>query len=748
VTEIKLKEQEEQEKTSPGRGRPVQDLQKVIKLFLLQKEEGLQDPHQFLGLSTVKLLDSKKKKCIRLWRPGAKELFLEVEKQIVSARQVDSSGLFEVSVKDHVSPFDYRIFNQDGTLQFDPYVFLPTCSDLDVYLFKKGVHYEVYHFLGAHKVIHQGVEGVKFLLWAPDASGVSVVGDFNRWDGRLFPMRNLFSSGIWEIFIPGLQEGEKYKYEIRTKKNEILLKSDPYAFYQEVRPCTASRVFDVTSYQWKDEAWCKKRKEETLNRPINVYEVHLGSWKKRDGKFLSHEEMAKELSSYCRDMGYTHVELLPIMEHPLDESWGYQVTGFYAATSRYGTPREFQGFVDVLHQEGVGVILDWVPAHFPDDSFSLEMFDGKALYEYDDPKKAKHPHWSTKIFNYGRKEVANFLLGSALFWIDLMHVDGLRVDAVASMLYLDYGRKFGEWEANEYGGNHNLEAIEFLKHLNSIVQQKFPDRLMIAEESSSFTGVTHPLEENGLGFSLKWNMGWMNDTLSYFSKDPIYRKFYQNHLTFSLFYAFSEKFILVLSHDEVVHEKGSLLNKMPGDLWQKIANLKLLYSYSLCHPGKKLFFMGTELAGFDEWDESKELNWTLLDDPMREKFHQFIKDSNHFYLKERALWERDFHWDGFSWVSFLDSDSGVISYLRKAKDRDLFCLHHFTPIVRENYFFPLSHLRSIQEIFSSDYADYGGSGVKNEKKNIILKKNEEGEVIGFFATLAPLSTQIFEVQFE
>jgi 1,4-alpha-glucan branching enzyme len=536
------------------------------------------------------------------------------------------------------------------------------------------------------------------------------------------------SSGIWELFVPGIAPGEKYKFEIKTQAGDIRVKSDPFAFFFELRPNTASIAFDLNEYVWKNGRW------KGATGPMNVYEVHLGSWRNYGAEFPNYRDIAVDLAKYCRQMGYTHVELLPIMEHPLDESWGYQVSGFFAATSRYGTPQDFQYFVDHMHQEGIGVFLDWVPAHFPTDDFALNRLDGTALYEHDDPRKGIHPHWHTAIFNYGRKEVSNFLIASALFWLEKMGVDGLRVDAVASMVYLDYGRRAGEWIPNPDGSNFNTDAIEFLKHLNSVVHERVPHALMIAEESSSYANVTHT---DGLGFDLKWNMGWMNDTLRYFSKDPIYRKHHQNELTFSLLYAFSEKFMIVLSHDEVVHGKRSMLGKMPGSDWQKFANLRLLYSYLICNPGKKLTFMGLEIGQWDEWDCKGFLQWDLLQYPLHQGLFHFVQQMNLFYLQNPPLWEQDFSWEGYEWIDFSDAERSVISYLRKGGQGRLACVHNFTPEYRDRYLIPLKGAACVTEIFNTDSASFGGSG----------KQNGDIEVTGegFIIALAPLATMIFRV---
>lgn len=686
------------------------------------------DPHRFLGLHNQE---------IRLWRPGASAIYLEVLGQTREARKLSEEGLFVYSLEKKIGPLDYRIYHQSGKLCFDPYVFLPTIGELDLFLFNKGCHYELYKFLGANIKTFDGVEGTSFAVWAPNAKRVSLVADFNHFDGRLSPMRSLGASGIWELFVPGISQGEKYKFEILTKTDQLLIKSDPVAFYSEMRPNTASVVADLNAYSWKDDGWIKHRKHLPLDRPFNVYEVHLGSWKKESHHFPGYRQIADELGAYCKRMGFTHVELLPVMEHPLDESWGYQVTGFYSVTSRYGTVSDFQYFVDHMHALGIGVILDWVPAHFPMDDFALHRFDGTALYEHEDPKKGIHPHWQTAIFNYGRREVSNFLIASALFWVKQMHVDGIRVDAVASMLYLDYGRKEGEWIPNPDGSNYNLEAIEFLKHLNSVVHEREKGVVMIAEESSSYQGVTH---FEGLGFDLKWNMGWMNDTLRYIHRDPIFRKYHQNELTFSLLYAFSERFISVLSHDEVVHGKGSLLSKMPGPDWQKFANVRLLYSYMMGHPGKKLFFMGGELGQWAEWNCNSSLDWHLLQYPLHQGLAKMVEELNRLYLERDQFWEKDFDWTGYEWVDFADADRSVVSYLRKSSAKNpLLFVHHFSPEFYPDYGIPVKGVKKIVEIFNSDAEKYGGSGQINETIRIFDSHVE--------LRLSPLATMIIEVEF-
>jgi 1,4-alpha-glucan branching enzyme len=723
-----------------------QGCQIVDGVFLAEIEALTQgrhyNPHQILGLHPY--FDGKK--AIRLWRPGASEVFIEVKGQVHSMRSIHDAGFFELIVDGATVWSDYKVYHHNGALEHDPYAFWPTVGELDQYLFNQGVHYELYRMLGAQVTIHQGIKGVQFAVWAPSASSVSLVGDFNHWDGRINAMRSIGSSGVWELFVPGLEEGEKYKFEVRAAHGGLKVKADPMAFYSQLRPDTASVVYNIRNYQWEDTKWVEQRqKRQEHNEPMLIYEVHLGSWKKREGaEFMNYRTLAHELVDYCKEMGFNYVELMPIAEHPFDQSWGYQVTGFYSITSRYGTPRDFQYFVDTLHKNGIGVIIDWVPGHFPTDDFALARFDGTALYEHEDSRQGFHPHWSTYIFNYGRKEVANFLIANALYWAHMMHVDGLRVDAVASMLYLDYGREDGEWIPNQYGGKENLHAIEMLKHLNAIIHQKFPGFLMIAEESTAFAGVTTPACYDGLGFDIKWNMGWMNDTLRYFSKDSIYRRYHHNDLTFGLIYAFSEKFALVLSHDEVVHGKRSLLDKMPGDLWQKFANLRLLYSYMICQPGKKLLFMGGEFGQWNEWNCNHGLDWGLLQYETHQGLKQMVAEINKMYSAHEALWEQDFTPQGFEWINFGDYHNSVIAYRRKARNgKELICIHNFTPNYHEHYGIPLAGIGTIQEVFNSDAPHYGGSGKQNG--TIHANRDQDGAYVSFTLSLAPLATMIFQV---
>lgn len=701
------------------------------------------DPHSFLGLHTLTL----GKKIIRLWRPGASYLYIELFGEKIACHQLEGAGLFYLEVPEYTTPNDYKIYHHSGLLTPDPYTFLPTIGELDCYLFAKGVHYNLWKVLGGRLAEQQGHIGVKFSVWAPSAAAVALVADFNHWDGRVNPMRVLGTSGIWEIFIPGLSVGEKYKFEIRSQTGELFVKADPYAYATQLRPATASQIADIDSFAWQDAHWLEQRRARANTAvPINIYEVHLGSWKqKSDGSFLNYRELAQELVAYCRKMAFTHIELMPIQEHPLDESWGYQVSGFYAATSRFGSPADFQWLVNHCHANGIGVILDWVPGHFPTDAHSLGIFDGTALYEHADPRQGFHPHWHTYIFNFARHEVSNFLLANALFWLEAMHVDGLRVDAVASMLYLDYGRDSGEWIPNRYGTKENLDAIEFFKHLNSITHERQPGCLMIAEESTAFAGVSHPVMYGGLGFDMKWNMGWMNDTLRYFSKDMIFRSYQHDDLTFGLLYAFSEHFILPLSHDEIVHGKGSLLSKMPGDYWQKMANLRLLLSYRICQPGKKLLFMGAEIGQWNEWNCKTQIEWDLLKFPIHNGVATMVADINKLYLEHCALWERDFDYTGFEWVDFADRQNSVISYLRKSSKELLLCIHNFTPQYHPNYFVRLANLREISEIFNSDALRYGGSAKLCDRPKIC--HDDEGRACGVELAIAPLATMIFSVNF-
>ncbi len=644
--------------------------------------------------------------------------------QAIAMERGHSDGFFaaELAGRSEAPRYRLRVENHEGhSWEFvDPYAFGPVLTDFDLHLLGEGTHYRNYERLGAHLREHEGVRGVHFAVWAPNAQRVSVVGNFNHWDGRRHPMRSRGSSGIWEIFIPELVQGEVYKFEIKSQQNGYLVeKSDPYGFAAELRPQTASIVWDINGFEWHDDEWMAHRAErQALDRPMAIYEVHLGSWKRKvedGGGFLGYRELAEQLAAHLEHTHFTHIELLPITEHPFDGSWGYQPVGYYAPTSRHGTPEDFVYFVDYLHQKGIGVILDWVPAHFPNDVHGLGFFDGTHLYEHSDPRLGEHRDWGTKIFNYGRPEVRNFLLGNALFWLDRYHLDGLRVDAVASMLYLDYSRKAGEWVPNVFGGNENLEAIDFLKKLNELCHKEHPGILTIAEESTSWSGVSRPTYLGGLGFSLKWNMGWMNDTLRYIAKDPVFRKYEHGGLTFSLIYAFSENFILPLSHDEVVHGKRALLDKMPGDLWQKMANLRLLYGYMYGHPGKKLLFMGSEIAQWREWSHDASLDWHLLQWPDHQGILQLIRDLNTLYREQPALHQVDFDWQGYEWLELHDWENSVIAFLRRARDPNdaIVVACNFTPIPREDYRVGVPSGGFYREILNTDSEVYGGSNFGN-----------------------------------
>lgn len=690
------------------------------------------DPHRFLGLHT-----ENQNTVIRLWRPGVQDVEVEVFGKKMRAKE-ELDGLFILRVAKDIKPTDYRIVHPNGMHSFDPYAFDSVFGEMDCHFLNKGVHYHLYNVLGSRPIKYKGVQGTAFAVWAPNAKRVSLIAGYNKWNSRYQPMRRL-ESGVFEIFIPGVQQGETYKFEVEGEDGVIRKKADPFAKQSELRPKTASIVTDLQAFSWSDESWIEKQKKRGEAYPMNIYEVHLGSWKQTEAEFRNYRDLAHALCEYCLDMGYTHIELLPIMEHPLDESWGYQVTGFFSATSRYGTPQDFQYFVDHMHKNNIGVFLDWVPGHFPSDEFALAQFDGTSLYEYADPQKGFHPHWNTLIFDYEKPEVANFLIASALFWLDMFHIDGIRVDAVASLLYLDYGREPGEWVPNKFGGNHNLEAIEFIKHLNTIVHERYPYVLMMAEESTAFVGVTKSVQDKGLGFDLKWNMGWMNDTLHFFSKEPEYRHHHMRDLTFGFSYVFLENFLSVLSHDEVVHEKRSLIEKMPGNDWEKFANLRVLLSIALSHPGKGLLFMGGDIAQRTEWNCKGQVAWELLNEPAHRKHHGYMRELHFFYRKHEALWALAFSEKGFQWLDFRDEKNCVISYLRKSENKHLVCVHHFKADRVENYFIKLSNLAHVKEVFNSDDQKYGGTHAVNPE--ITWDKR------GFSFQLAPLATQFFEVSY-
>ena len=625
-------------------------------------------------------------------------------------------------------------------------------SDFDINLFKAGKHYRLYEKFGSHPLTVDGIQGTYFAIWAPSAKQVSVIGDFNYWNGKEHQLNVRWdASGIWEGFIPHVGKGNLYKYKIHSHHNGIVTeKADPYARRAEHPPKTASIIWD-DNYKWKDTQWMKKRKKHNaLDAPYSVYEVHLGSWKKQveEDRFLSYFELADELVNYVIDMNFTHVELMPIMEFPYDPSWGYQITGYFAPSSRFGYPEEFKYLVDKLHQNDIGIILDWVPSHFPEDAHGLGFFDGSCLYEHPDPRKGYHQDWKSLIFNYGRNEVKSFLISNAVFWLEQYHADGLRVDAVASMLFLDYSREDGQWEPNIYGGRENLEAIAFLKELNEEVYKSFPDVQTIAEESTAFPGVSKPVFLGGLGFGMKWMMGWMHDTLEYFKKDPVYRQYHQNDITFSLAYVFTENFMLPLSHDEVVYGKNSILGRMPGDEWQRFANLRLLYSYMFTHPGANLLFMGGEFGQYNEWDFQSSLDWNLLNFEPHQNFQNFFKALNTFYRETPALFEKQFSHDGFEWISYDDHQNCVMSYIRKGKNskNNVAVVCNLTPTVRENYKIGLPSSGKLKEVFNSDNAEFGGSGVSNKRALTIKKESWNGKPFSAKIKLPPLAVAIFQFQ--
>ena len=633
--------------------------------------------------------------------------------------RIPETDFFQYQTTKNDLPTHYQLTHVDKQgnkhQSYDPYDFGSVLPEFDQHLFSSGNHWHIYKQLGAHLQTIDNIKGVHFAVWAPNAQRISVVGDFNRWDGRCNPMRNL-NSGIWEIFIPGLKAGCCYKFEILSRQtNEILLKTDPYGQQFEFRPQTASIVFDENQYKWLDITWMEQRKQhDWIHEAMSIYEVHIGSWRLNDqGGFLSYRELAVELVDYVKEMGFTHIELLPITEHPYDGSWGYQTTGYFAPTSRHGSPDDFRYFVDVCHQNNIGVILDWVPAHFPKDAFALANFDGTALYEHEDPRKGEHRDWGTLIYNYSRNEVKNFLLASANFWLEEFHLDGLRVDAVASMLYLDYSREADDWIPNIHGGNENLEAIDFMRHMNSITHEQHPGTVIIAEESTSWPQVTRPTWTGGLGFSMKWNMGWMHDMLSYMQQDPVHRMHHHDNLTFGMLYAFSENFVLPFSHDEVVHGKGSMINKMPGDEWQRFANLRLLYTSMFTYPGKKLLFMGCEFAQGTEWNFNQALDWYTLDYPSHNGIKTLVKDLNKIYTHHPSLFQHDFDHQGFEWIDCHDVNHSIISYRRKTAEEELIIILNFTPVIRQNYRIGVPSEGNYTEIFNSDSSFYNGSNTGN-----------------------------------
>lgn len=717
-------------------------------------------PHNILGLHNF-----GKGQVFTVYRPEAKQIFVTNAKgeQKVELEEVgEGSGFFGLYVDGKRYKSDYLLHiyygENDVVVTADPYAFEPQISSDDLYLFAEGKHYQIYDKLGAHPMTINGVKGTYFAVWAPHARAVSVVGNFNMWDGRLHLMRTLEVSGVYEIFIPGVEPGAVYKYQILTRKGDLLMKSDPYANCAELRPNNASVVADIEGYHWKDNKWMNARVKETRQslrkKPMAIYEMHLGSWKKKDDGtedgFYNYRELAPMVADYVLKMGYTHVELMGIAEHPFDGSWGYQVTGYYAPTRRYGDPKDFMYFVDYMHEKGIYVILDWVPAHFPKDEHGLGNFDGQPLYEHPDKRRGEHPHWGTYIFNYNKKEVENFLLANGLFWLRKFHVDGLRVDAVASMLYLDYGKDDGEWLPNEDGGNENYDAIHLFHHMNREFEKQAPGTMIIAEESTAWAGVTSPVEFGGLGFLFKWNMGWMNDFLEYMHMDPYFRANNHGRLTFSMQYAYSENFIQVLSHDEVVHGKGSMINKMPGEIDDKFANLRTAYGFMYGHPGKKLLFMGQEFAQFREWSEKRSLDWFLLDEERNKQMQDFVRELNHLYAKYDALYVNDYNTMGFEWMSCENAQMSTVSFVRRglnAKDQLLF-ICNFTPVEYDAYRTGVPCRGRYELLLSSDEERFGGTGVRNKKFVEADKEECEGKTYSLQMKLPPLSVNIYRFDYK
>jgi 1,4-alpha-glucan branching enzyme len=710
------------------------------------------DPFAFLGLHQQ--VDEKGKATgyvFRAFLPYATALSIETKNGWEDAKKVNEQGFFEWQGKSTINtPCKIRITQHGQTFEtHDVYSFAPMLTSDELHLFGEGNLKQAYKTMGAQLCVHQGVSGVRFCVWAPNAERVSVVGDFNQWDGRINPMRIHGSSGVWEVFVPNLTTDTLYKFEIRQRHTgNILVKTDPYGFSFEARPGTAAKVTALNQHVWRDDDWLKKRgNAEWLHAPFNCYEVHLGSWKRNaEGKFLNYRELADQLVTYVKEMGYTHIELMPVSEHPLNESWGYQTTGYFGVTNRYGSPDEFRYFVEQCHLNDIGVILDWVPGHFPKDDWALARFDGTALYEHEDPRLGEHQDWGTYIFNYGRNEVRNFLIANAHYWLNEFHIDGLRVDAVASMLYLDYSRKADQWLPNKFGGRENLDAIEFLKQLNVMVHEEFPGAFTIAEESTSWPMISRPVYLGGLGFSMKWNMGWMNDTLSYFENDPVHRRYHHNKLTFGQLYAYSENFVLPFSHDEVVHGKHSLLDKMPGDAWQKFANLRLLLTHQMCSPGKKLNFMGNEFGQGKEWNVNASLDWHLLDSHWHQGVKLAVHDLNHLYARLDALHDLDFQPQGFDWIDCQDSDQSVLSYIRRARDGSfIIAVLNFTPVPRHQYRLGVPQAGTYAEIFNSDAQFYGGGNVSNGTQIHTEPTAWMGHPQSIAITLPPLSGLILQI---
>jgi 1,4-alpha-glucan branching enzyme len=719
-----------------------------------------ENPFEVLGPHVIEE-NGRKALAVRAYLPQSQQAWLVDPRAGESKpmRRIHPAGLFEAICGPEIHnveqgrTYQLRAVNSSGeqTTSHDPYAFPPLLSEYDLYLLGEGRHWQSYEKLGAHVRTVGGVTGVNFAVWAPNAESVSIIGDFNGWDRRKHAMRKHVPNGVWELFIPDAKPGLFYKFSVKARGGNVTEKCDPYGFAAELPPRTANVVADLNGYKWNDHEWIAHRAAgaNALDAPMSIYEVHLGSWRKNHGgetQWLNYRDLAHQLVEYCQKMGFTHLELMPVSEHPFTGSWGYQTVGYYAATSRYGTPEDFMYFVDYCHQNRIGVLIDWVPAHFPKDGHGLATFDGTALYEHADPRQGEHPDWGTKVFNYGRNEVRNFLTSNALFWLDKYHIDGLRVDAVASMLYLDYSRNDGEWIPNQYGGRENLEAISFVKEFNEQVHQQHPGTLTVAEESTAWGGVSRPTYLGGLGFSLKWNMGWMNDTLRYFRHEPIHRQYHHDELTFSLIYAFTENFALPFSHDEVVHGKGALLDQMPGDLWQRFANLRLLYSYQWTHPGKKLLFMGCEFGQWNEWDHDHELQWDLLQWDTHQGVQKMMADLNQLYRNEKSFHQVDFESTGFEWIDCHNYANSILAYLRRAKDPNDYTLVacNFTPVPRHNYRLGVPEGGWYGEIFNSDSAYYGGSNVGNFPGVMAEESESHGRPFSISLTLPPLSVVVLK----
>lgn len=690
-------------------------MKKTVPKYISKEElDKISESRHHDPFSTLGRHSREKNDFILIFSPDTKQLTLTKDK--IPMTRLSDSDFFICDERMNDISQNYLVNKTDTknntTSFYDAYSFEAQLHENDLNLFTAGKHLHIYRLLGAHHKTINNIDGILFATWAPNANRVSVTGDFNNWDGRSHPMRSRGSCGVWELFIPGLKHNALYKFELRNRDtHEVLSKSDPYAQQLELRPKTASQIRDNNIYKWNDQKWLHNRKnKDWLYEPLSIYECHLGSWQRdHNGDFLSYRELAHRLVDYIKDIGFTHIELLPITEHPLDASWGYQTTGYFAPTRRFGLADDFRYFVDYCHKHNIGVLLDWVPAHFPKDEHGLARFDGSALYEHEDPRRGEHRDWGTLIYNYGRNEVKNFLISSAIFWLEEFHIDGLRVDAVASMLYLDYSRDDGDWIPNQHGGNENLEAIDFMREMNTITHAKFPGSMIMAEESTAWPQVTRPTNLGGLGCSMKWNLGWMHDTLSYFSKDPVHRHYHHDQLTFGLLYLFTENFILPFSHDEVVHGKSSLLHKMPGDEWQKFANLRLLYTYMFTYPGKKLLFMGCEFGQGEEWNHDVVLDWYVLQYPLHAGVKKMVTDLNYLYINQPALHKYDFDTFGFEWIDCHDTDQSILSYLRKSENETIIVILNFTPVVRKNYRIGLPEAGEYAIIFNSDSSYYSGT---------------------------------------